>query len=252
MLKPKTAFIALLTPALLAGCSVSNKQSSIPGMKVGKRNQRFINDISLAGNARSHIKTNIPQSHIAKNEERRRLAADENARLNNIPEAKDFSINDPLRTKYADLLGVIPKSVTNAPLYSFIDTWYGVPYRLGGNDMSGIDCSAFVQRLYEHVFATNVVRTALEQFNVCRMVDNIDELREGDLVFFHTNTYGRRRRGKKAKITGHRISHVGVYLANNHFVHASTTYGVMISSLQEEYWAKKFAGAGQIPKLSKL
>lgn len=236
MLKPKTAFIALFIPALLASCSVSNKQTEIPGAKVGKRHPRFINDISLAGNASGRLKTNIPQSHVAKTTESKQAAADR------------LTKDDPLRIKYANILGIFPQYITNAPLYSFIEEWYGVPYRYGGNDMSGIDCSAFVQRLYEQVFGTNLVRTAFEQFNYCKMVNDLDELREGDLVFFKTYTYSRSRRGRKQRIIGSHISHVGVYLANNHFVHASSTYGVMISNLKDDYWAKKFAGAGQIPK----
>ena len=110
----------------------------------------------------------------------------------------------------------------------------GVKYSYGGNDKSGIDCSAFVQKAYEEVFCTELVRTARDQFHSCRMIWDIDNLIEGDLVFFRT-------RGK-------RISHVGIYLANNFFVHASSTGGVMISSLTEAYWSKRFAGAGKIPK----
>ena len=84
------------------------------------------------------------------------------------------------------------------------------------------------------MFCTELVRTARDQFHSCRMIWDIDNLIEGDLVFFRT-------RGK-------RISHVGIYLANNFFVHASSTGGVMISSLTEAYWSKRFAGAGKIPK----
>lgn len=138
-----------------------------------------------------------------------------------------------LQQKYAGLLGVVPDAIGNFPLYSFIEEWYGVRYRLGGNDKHGIDCSAFVQRLYENVFCTSLVRTAMEQFSACRMVFNTDSLKEGDLVFF--------RRGS-------RISHVGIYLVNNFFVHASSSRGVMISSLGDDYWQRLYAGAGKIPE----
>jgi lipoprotein Spr len=139
-----------------------------------------------------------------------------------------------LQEKYASLMGIVPNLITNYSLYSFIDEWYGVRYRFGGNNKNGIDCSAFVQRMYEQVFNMNLVRTAIEQFSECKMVFDKEALKEGDLVFFCT-------KGNK------RISHVGVYLANNYFIHASSTLGVAISSLNETYWHKHLAGYGQVP-----
>lgn len=143
-------------------------------------------------------------------------------------------LSSELIEKYANVMGLMPRAMSNYVLYKFIDEWYGVHYRYGGSDKKGIDCSAFVQKLYEEVFCTTLVRTARDQFHSCNMIWNIDNLIEGDLVFFKT-------RGKS-------ISHVGIYLANNFFVHASTTGGVMISSLTENYWSKRFAGAGKVSK----
>lgn len=145
-------------------------------------------------------------------------------------------ISDELLNKYANMIGLMPKAMSNYILYKFIDDWYGVQYQYGGNDKSGIDCSAFVQKVYNEVFCTELVRTSRDQFHSCKMVWDIDNLIEGDLVFFRT-------RGK-------RISHVGIYLANNFFVHASSS-GVMISNISESYWSKRFAGAGKIPKADK-
>jgi hypothetical protein len=255
MLKTKTAFIALTTTSLLLfGCANNRNLSETPA-RTSKRHPRFIDDIAITGNTQSKIKTNIPQSHTAERDNNRPSVygrPDSQRTRHQMQHSailqRDFVKNDPLCIKYANILGIFPQLVTNAPLYSFIDNWYGVPYRMGGNDMSGIDCSAFVQRLYEQVFGTNVVRTAMEQFGACRLLHETDNLKEGDLVFFHSYTYSRSRRGRKAKITGKRITHVGIYLANAYFVHASTSYGVMISSLKEEYWQRKFAGAGQVPK----
>lgn len=144
--------------------------------------------------------------------------------------------------KYADAIGVSPKVISNPSLYSFIEEWYGVRYLYGGTDKSGIDCSAFVQQLYQNVFGIDLVRTAFEQFNECTLTHNPDSIAEGDLVFFYTIT-----RSRKSKRIRKRISHVGIYLANSYFVHASSSCGVMISSLNEDYWAHKFAGAGQVP-----
>jgi lipoprotein Spr len=137
-----------------------------------------------------------------------------------------------LSIKYAGLLGVPPQYVTNYPLYHFIDEWYGVDYRLGGTNMDGIDCSAFVQRLYSEVYGTNVLRTALEQFNNCNFERKVSQLKEGDLVFFH--------------IHSRHITHVGIYLMNNYFVHASCSQGVVISRLDDPYWDRYFAGGGKM------
>lgn len=175
---------------------------------------KFINNISLAGNT-SNIK-------ITTRDER------SPGRTKVIPSANNF-----LQLKYSEMLGVLPQSITNLSLYHFIEDWYGVHYRMGGNDKNGIDCSGFVQRLYEEVFCTNLVRTAMQQFATCSMVFRKDSLKEGDLVFFHT-------RGRK------RITHVGIYLMNNFFVHASSSQGVIISSLEEDYWSRYYAGAGEI------
>lgn len=137
-----------------------------------------------------------------------------------------------LQYKYAEKLGIEPLEIRNLALYGFIDYWYGVRYKYGGEDEDGIDCSAFVQRLYAQVFCTDLLRTALQQFRNCRLELNPDSLREGDLVFFRTK--------------GRRISHVGIYLSNGYFVHASYSNGVTISSLRNRYWSRIFAGAGQV------
>ena len=145
----------------------------------------------------------------------------------------DPSASNTLTEKYAGMLGVLTKQITNVSLYHFIDEWYGVNYRIGGNSKDGIDCSAFVQRLYSEVFGVDLFRTAMEQFNNCARVKNINEAEEGDLVFFH--------------IHGRRISHVGIYLVNDFFVHASRSQGIVISNLNDEYWHKYYACAGRLP-----
>ncbi|HRO43650.1 MAG TPA: NlpC/P60 family protein [Flavipsychrobacter sp.] len=159
----------------------------------------------------------------------------QNERINELELHKDIhaSVTNSLQVKYASLLRVEPEGIRNYALYNFIEDWYGVRHRTGGNDKSGIDCSGFAQRLYENVYCTNLVRTAFQQFHKCRLVKKREHLKEGDLVFFRT-------RGKK------RITHVGIYLKNNFFVHSSNTRGVMISSLKEDYWSRTYAGAGKV------
>ena len=135
-----------------------------------------------------------------------------------------------LQFKYAMMMNVDVETVSNTTLYNFIDEWFGTHYRMGGTTKKGIDCSAFTGRLLSVVYSFGVPRTAHEQFKICEHV-NKEELMAGDLVFFNT-------RGG--------VSHVGVYLTNNHFVHSSSSNGVSISSLDDAYYAKKFIGGGRI------
>jgi lipoprotein Spr len=137
-----------------------------------------------------------------------------------------------LKEKYSSMVDVMPNQLSNVMLYSFIDDWYGTRYRMGGTSKKGIDCSAFTQSLYKYVFGVDIVRTACLQFNASTRIQDKSELREGDLVFFRVNTS--------------RISHVGVYLCNNYFVHSASSKGVSIASLNNSYWSRYYAGGGRI------
>jgi peptidoglycan endopeptidase LytE len=100
----------------------------------------------------------------------------------------------------------------------------GVPYRLGGSTLKGIDCSALVKKVYE-IFDVHLPRTAREQFKVGKKIEK-DQLEEGDLVFF-------RRRGDRA--------HVGIYVGDNQFVHASSySREVRIDYLNTPYYSERF------------
>ncbi len=136
----------------------------------------------------------------------------------------------PLQFKYATMLDREVESISNINLYNYIDEWWDTRYRYGGSTKSGIDCSAFAGQLIQSVYNLEIPRTAREQYQFCDKVA-IEELQEGDLVFFNT-------RGG--------VSHVGVYLGDHYFVHSSTSSGVTISSLTEVYYAQKFICGGKI------
>jgi cell wall-associated NlpC family hydrolase len=113
-------------------------------------------------------------------------------------------------------------------IIKYLDT----PYKYGGSTLNGIDCSAFTQSVYQDALNINLNRTARDQFTQGKIISK-EELQFGDLVFFNT-----RRRV--------RPGHVGIYIGEGLFAHASTKGGVMISSLDEDYYSKRFMGARRI------
>lgn len=142
----------------------------------------------------------------------------------------DIESCDELQFKYAILMEEPVESVNNQRLFGFLEEWYGAPYRYGGESRHGIDCSAFTCKLMDSVYDITLPRTARSQFTAGRKIVK-DDLVQGDLVFFNT--------------TGG-VSHVGVYLGNNKFVHASTSGGVMISDLDDYYFRRRYVGSARV------
>ncbi len=136
-----------------------------------------------------------------------------------------------IEEKYSHLLGISKDNISNKKLYAFIDDWYGTPYQYGGKTKKGIDCSGFTCLLFKDVFGKELSGSSQRIYNQCKSISK-EELQEGDLVFF--------------KIDLKEISHIGIYLQNNKFVHATTKAGVMIDDLDEEYYKKYFVGGGEI------
>lgn len=111
--------------------------------------------------------------------------------------------------------------------------YMNTPYKFGGNSMSGIDCSAFTQTVFRDALSIPIHRSAREQFTQGEVIKERNELKFGDLVFFNT-----RRRV--------RPGHVGIYIGDNLFAHASTKQGVTISSLDHNYYSARYMGARRI------
>lgn len=133
-------------------------------------------------------------------------------------------------SRYAAMMRVTEKEL-DKKLIHFVDAWYGVPYKYGGAEKSGIDCSHLVCRVYKDVYGRKIGGTAND---LEKMSDEVKEgrLKQGDLVFF--------------KIESSKVSHVGIYIANNHFVHASVKKGVIINNLDDKYYKKYFYKGGRI------
>lgn len=130
-------------------------------------------------------------------------------------------------------LGLTYSADDNQKLYEAINSWLGVPYKFGGTDRNGIDCSAFVGTIYKQVYRVTLRRTANEMLNDVTQITKAN-LQEGDLVFF-TNSKGK-------------VSHVGIYLKDELFAHSSTSNGVSVSRLTDTYWQKHFYRGGRVKK----
>lgn len=143
----------------------------------------------------------------------------------------ELSSNKSLKKKYAEKLGVKESDIKNEKLYAFINDWYAVPYKYAGKDKHGIDCSGLASTLYQIVYQKKISPSTKALEEETKKIKDSD-LKEGDLLFFNTD-------GKK-------VSHVGVYLQNSKFVHASTKKGVMISDLNEPYFKKTYLHAGRV------
>lgn len=121
-------------------------------------------------------------------------------------------------------------------LYVEVARWIGTPYRYGGSTRAGVDCSGFVYSVYRNVYNLKLKRTADEQYRVnCSRLQK-RYLQEGDLVFFKGA-----KRSRKA-------SHVGIYLKNGKFIHASSKYGVIVSELSEDYYDRMWLSGGRVKR----
>jgi cell wall-associated NlpC family hydrolase len=117
--------------------------------------------------------------------------------------------------------------------------YLNTPYKFGGNSFNGIDCSAFTQSVFKNTNLYDLNRSAREQFKQGIVINDRSDLKFGDLVFFNT-----RRRV--------RPGHVGIYIGDNLFAHASSKLGVTISSLDYDYYSKRYMGARRVDSTNVL
>ena len=175
---------------------------------------------------------------------------------------KDYLMFAKIRTFYTFLVIVFSvviisscgssKGITNDPIYSSSEkedlltrdekelikeakSWIGTKYKYGGNTRDGIDCSGFVLQVYKTVYDLKLPRSSKDQYAFCKKVEK-NMMRVGDLVFFAT--------GKSKDV----VSHVGIYIGNNEFIHASSSKGVVISNLDQNYYVRTFVSAGKVVK----
>jgi murein DD-endopeptidase / murein LD-carboxypeptidase len=114
---------------------------------------------------------------------------------------------------------------------NIIDSYLGVPYKLGGETRTGMDCSGLVVAVYRQYKGFKLPHDTQKLFKLVKRVDK-EDLSYGDLVFFSDGYFG--------------VSHVGIYLGGGKFVHTSQELGVVVSSLDEDYFSKRYAGARRV------
>ena len=130
-------------------------------------------------------------------------------------------------------LGMDVEPTDNFQLMVEAASWMGTPYRYGGNTRQGTDCSGMVSAIYQQVYQHALHRSSADIYDKdCRHISK-SALQQGDLVFFSISN------SKKP-------NHVGIYLKNGRFIHASTSKGVIVSGLDEDYYIKYWLKGGRV------
>jgi len=161
---------------------------------------------------------------------------EETEEIGDTEEIKEGDLTQGENPTIAEPLGKWRDPEERTLFVRMVKTFLGVPYRLGGSTLKGIDCSAFVKKIFE-VFNIQLPRTAREQLQVGKKVGR-EELEEGDIVFFKTRWANR--------------AHVGIYIGKNEFVHASyRSKEVRVDSLETPYFNQRFISGVRIIELEK-
>lgn len=117
-------------------------------------------------------------------------------------------------------------------LTDYCISWVGTPYKAGGTTKQGVDCSGFVFNVYNDVYNIKLSRRSSDMAKDVTILSDKKKMKEGDLIFFGKN----------------RINHVGIFIRGDKFIHASSSKGVIVSSLEENYWKTNYHSCGHHPQ----
>ncbi len=218
------------------GCSASSgslRYNSSSNETVNNTNNlRFTSNDSLIPNSENDVLTTTPFGELQDT-----LHWDDED--DDMPDDQGIDITEVIKNLSSQNVNSNPVENQNnfkeqvlMEIIKYLDT----PYKYGGNSINGIDCSAFTKTIYSNVLSIDLLRSARDQYTQGIEISNRDELRFGDLVFFDT-----RRRVKPG--------HVGIYIGDNLFAHSSSKNGVIVSSLDQDYYSRKFMGGRRIENL---
>ena len=157
-----------------------------------------------------------------------------NERQENISVSDDIAARQFYK-RYSKKFGINFDGAENPELIMAVDEWLDTQFKMGGCSKEGIDCSCLVKDIYKNVYGIELDRTTISMFNDDALIPvKKEDLQEGDLIFF--------------KIKDDAISHVGIYLKDNHFIHASLSMGVIISNLDGKYYRERFVSGKRLPE----
>jgi cell wall-associated NlpC family hydrolase len=199
------------------------------------------------------VRYSSPRESSQGNDSKGRYNSDYNIESDTVDLASDTSDPDeiPVSSKKIDIASVLKKISKSSDLKNLnsnactekdkilmeIIKYMDTPYMYGGSNKNGIDCSAYTQAVFGNALSISLGRSARDQFQEGEVIKDKDQLQFGDLVFFNT-----RRRVKPG--------HVGIYIGDNLFAHASSSNGVIVSSLDEAYYQKRYMGARRVADIT--
>ena len=151
---------------------------------------------------------------------------------NTVPaEKKSAAKADTKQPEPAAPASTSPVSFERQKMMDAILAWMGTPYDYGGESKSGTDCSGFTMQIFKESAGMELPRTTEEQVKLGSAVSK-EDLKFGDLIFFNT--------------TGENPSHVGIYIGDDMFAHASVSFGVTLSSMYSSYYKKRYTEARRV------
>lgn len=233
--KYRIFLLGVIASLILLGCSPTTYAQRYKSGS--KKKSKTVKTVPARPAADQNIQEDTTSIEVSNIEE---LFEEDTRSLDDPEDADDVPVEEAIKTSeiIKRLNSSLGSSSETSPekekvimeIIKYLDT----PYKFGGNSWKGIDCSAFTQTVFNNSFSLALPRTAREQYHVGLDVDR-SELKFGDLVFFNT------RRVKPG--------HVGIYIGDNLFAHSSSRQGVMVSSLDSDYYAKRFMGGRRVSKV---